>query len=260
MRQLCVLLMMPVVLALQPPDAARTNMQKLAEQSNFVFQGTVSRLNASTERQVPASASTAVVRVEKVIQGENMASDIAGKEITVLLLKPRSVTVGRPVLFFSNVAVIGKSLAVQEVGHVDVTRSSTMVGEVTAYAKSQPERDLQRRIAGADLVVTGTVASIRSPERKGPLPSEHDPEWTEAIVTVQSTDKGSPQQRVTVWFPASQDIGWFRAPKFKEGQSGVFLLRRTRERGLQGFTALDPLDVQPVAERDRVRRMIARAR
>ena len=65
---------------------------------------------------------------------------------------------------------------------------------------------------------------------------------------------------MTVWFPASDDIGWFRAPKLKEGQAAVFLLRRARERGLQGFTALDSLDVQPAAERDRIRRMIAAVR
>jgi hypothetical protein len=262
MRQLCMLLMMPVALAVQPPGDARTSMQKLAAQSNFVFQGTVNRLNATTEPQMPASASTAVVRVEKVIQGDDMVSDIVGKEITVQLLKPRSVTVGRPVMFFSNVAVIGKSLAVKEVSHTEVTRSSTAAGDVTAYTKSKPERDLQRRIAGAELIVTGTVAGVRARERarEGPEGSEHDPEWTEATITVQSTEKGAPQQRVTVWFPASTDIGWFRSPKLTEGQSGVFLLRRARERELRGFTALDPLDVQPPATRDRVRQMIARAR
>jgi hypothetical protein len=261
MRQLCMLLM-PVALAVQPPGEARTNMQKLAAQSNFVFQGTVNRLNATTEPQMPASASTAVVRVERVVQGEEMVSDIVGKEITVQLLKPRSVTVGRPVMFFSNVAVIGKSLAVKEVSHVEVTRTSTAAGEVADYAKNKPERDLQRRIAGAELIVTGTVASIRPRERarEGPQSSEHDPEWTEATITVQSTEKGAPQQRVAVWFSASDDIGWFRSPKLKEGQSGVFLLHRSREPGLQGYTVSDPLDVQPPATRDRVRQLIARGR
>jgi hypothetical protein len=192
-----------------------------------------------------------------------MVSDIVGKEITVQLLKPRSVTVGRPVMFFSNVAVIGKSLAVKEVSHVEVTRSSTAAGEVADYARNKPERDLQRRVASAELIVTGSVASIRARERarEGPEASEHDPEWTEATIIVQSTEKGAPQQRVTVWFPASDDIGWFRAPKLKEGQSGVFLLHRSRERELpQGYTVLDPLDVQPLAARERVRQLGARAR
>jgi len=261
MRQLWVLLTFPAALALQAPDAARTNTERLAAQSNFIFQGTVQRLDDSTEGQVPASPSTAVVRVEKLIQGADIASNVTGKEITVMLLKPRSVTVGRSVLFFSNVAVVGKSVAVKEVGHVDATRGSGQPAQAVDYAASKAQRALQQRVAGADLVVTGTVASVRAAERKTALPpSEHDPEWTEAIVTVQSTEKGSAPQRVVVWFPASDDIGWFRAPKLKEGQAAVFLLRRARERGLQGFTALDPLDVQPAAERDRVRRMIRAVR
>lgn len=260
MRQICLLMMMPLAWAFQPPSGPATNVQRLAAQSNFVFQGTVTRLNATTEPQVPASASTAVVRVENVIEGDNMASDIKGKEITVELLKPRSVATGRPVLFFSNVAVAGKSLAVKEVAHFEVARDSKLAAQVGDYVKRKPELALQARINGADLIITGTVASVRRPEQRGPKGSEHDPEWTEATVDVQSTEKGPAQQRVTVWFPASDDIAWFRSPKFQAGQSGVFLLRRSRENGLQGFTALDPLDFQPISERDHIRQLITRPR
>ena len=260
MRHICFLMMMPLALAFQPPAETPANIQRLAAQSNFVFQGTVTRLNATTQPEVPASASTAVVMVARVIQGDNMASDVAGKEITVQLLKPRSVATGRALLFFSNVAVIGKSLAVKEVAHFDVSRSSNLPAQVADYVKRKPEIELQSSIGRAELIVTGTVASIRRPEQRGPLPSEHDPEWTEAIVDVQSTEKGAPQKRVTVWFPASRDIRWFRSPKFETGQTGVFLLSRARERGIQGFTALEPLDFQPIAQRERVRQLIARGR
>jgi hypothetical protein len=265
MRQLGVLLMLPVALASQSPDDAPTNMQRFAAQSNFVFQGTVNRLNATTEPQMAASPSTAVVRVDRLIQGQDMVSDVVGKEITVQLLKPRSVAVGRPLMFFSNIAVMGKSVAVKEVAHFDVTRSSTMAGQVADYNKSKPERDLQRRVASAELIVTGTVDSIgtRAAAREGPEGSEHDPEWTQATVTVQSTEKGAAQQRVTVWFAASDDIRWFRSPKLKAGQSAVFLLHRPRERERDqptGYTVVDQLDVQPAPQRDRVRQLINRPR
>ena len=178
---------------------------------------------------------------------------------------PRSVAVGRPLMFFSNIAVMGKSVAVKEVAHFDVTRSSTMAGQVADYNKSKPERDLQRRVASADLIVTGTVDSIgtRAAAREGPEGSEHDPEWTQATVTVQSTEKGAAQQRVTVWFAASDDIRWFRSPKLKAGQSAVFLLHRPRERERDqptGYTVVDQLDVQPAPQRDRVRQLINRPR
>ena len=70
MRQLGVLLMLPVALAFRSPQDPPANSQRLAEQSNFVFQGTVNRLNASTEPQMAASSSTAVVRVDRLIQVE----------------------------------------------------------------------------------------------------------------------------------------------------------------------------------------------
>jgi hypothetical protein len=263
MRQLGVLLMLPVALASQSPDNAPTNMQRVAAQSNFVFQGTINRLNATTEPQMAASPSTAVVRVDRLIQGQDMVSDIVGKEITVQLLKPRSVAVGRPVMFFANIAVMGKSLAVKEVAHYDVTRSSTIAGQAADYAKAKPERDLQRRIASADVIVTGTVDSLapQARAREGPQPSEHDAEWTQATITVQSTEKGAAQQRVTVWFAASDDIRWFRSPKLKQGQSGVFLLHRAPERDMpSGYMVLDPLDVQPTTQRDHVRQLAVRGR
>jgi hypothetical protein len=252
---------MPLASALQPSTTPTATIQRLSSQSNFIFQGTVSRLNATTEPQVPASSSTAVVLVENLIEGSNMASDVVGHEVTVQLLRPGSVVAGRRVLFFSNVAVVGKSVAVKEVAHFDVTRSSTMTAQASDYVKRKPELAMQARVAGADLVVTGRVASINRPERRaGPPSSEHDPEWTEAIIEVQSTEKGPAAPRLTVSFPASDDIGWFRSPKFQVGQAGVFLLRRSRDRDTPPLTALDPLDVQPLSERDRVRQLIQRGR
>jgi hypothetical protein len=266
MKQICLLMLMPTVWAFQPRSGASSNLQRLTMQSNFVFQGTVVRLNATTEPQVRASPSTAVVLVEKVIQGDNMVSDVKGREITVQLLKPRSVATGRPVVFFSNLAVAGKSIAVKEVAHFDAARNGSMAVQVANQVNRKPDIELQARIAGAELIVTGTVASVRRLERAGPLPSEHDPEWMEASVTVQSTEKGAAQTSVIVWFPSSDDIRWFRSPKFQTGQSGIFLLRHTRQDGLPrqtgapGYTALHPLDFQPVTERERVRRLIPQAR
>jgi hypothetical protein len=259
MRQILILMLAVTAWAFQPA-AQQANVERFAAQSNFVFQGTVTRLNASTEPQVPASPSTAVVRVDNVIAGDNMVSDIKGKEITVQLLSPRSVAIGRQLLFFSNIAVAGQSLAVKEVSHMDASAYGKSAGQVSDYVKRKPELDLQARVAGAELIVTGAVTAIRRSEASGPHPSEHDPEWTEATVSVQSTEKGSAPQTVTVWFPASNDIRWFRSPKFQIGQSGVFLLRRSTDRNLQGFSALHPLDFQADAERDHVRRLIAPVR
>jgi hypothetical protein len=260
MKLMGLMAMIPLALAIQPPANVPASVQRLVAQSNFVFQGTVTRLNASTEPEVPASASTVVMIVERILQGENMVSDMTGKEVTLQLLRPRSVTRGQALLVFSTLAVAGKSIAVKEVAHYDAARSAAMMAQVSSAARSQPEADLRSSIARAELIVTGTVASLTPRTSSGPQASEHDPLWTQAFVDVQSTEKGPAQKRIAVWFPASTDIRWFRSPKFQQGQTGVFLLARARERGLDGYTALGPLDFQPIAEREHVRQLISRGR
>jgi hypothetical protein len=260
MKLMGLVAMIQLAVALQPPPNQPATVQRLVAQSNFVFQGTVTRLDATTEPEVPASASTVVMIVERILQGENMVSGMTGKEITLQLLKPRSVTRGQALLVFSNLAVAGKSIAVKEVAHYDAARSAAMMSQVSASVRAKPEADLQSSIARAELIVTGTVATVTARQSPTPLPSEHDPQWAQAVVTVQSTEKGPTQKQVTVWFPASTDIRWFRSPKFQQGQVGVFLLARARERGLDGYTALGPLDFQPIAEREHVRRLLVRGR
>ena len=257
---LVAMLPLSLALAVQPPASTPSNVQRLVAQSNFVFQGTVIRLSASTVPEVPPDPSTAVMIVERILQGDNMVSDVTGKEITLQLLRPRSVTRGQALLVFSNLAVAGKSIAVKEVAHYDAARSAALISQVSGAVKQKPQADLQSSIARAEVIVTGTVASVTPRQQSGPLGSEHDPQWTQAVVDVQSTEKGPAQTRVTVWFPASTDIRWFRSPKFQPGQTGVFLLARARERGLDGYTALGPLDVQPIAERERIRQLLPRGR
>src|SRR5260370_23895403 len=154
MRLTFLLLCIHAVLAFQPTPS---NVGNLMNRSNFVFVGTVTKLNATTEPLVQASSRTAVVRVDDLITGENMAADMKGKEITVQLLKANSVSAGRSVLLFSSVTVAGKSLAVREIAHYDAPRHRTLAAQEPDNAKSQPDADLQKRIRQAVLVVTGRV-------------------------------------------------------------------------------------------------------
>src|SRR5258708_2224889 len=132
MRRTCILLGIPAVLAFQPTPS---NVANLMNRSNFVFVGTVTKLKATTEPLVQASSSTAVVRVDDLITGENMAADMKGKEITVQLLKANSVSAGRSMLFFSSVTVAGKSLAVREIAHYDAPRNSKLAAQAADNAK-----------------------------------------------------------------------------------------------------------------------------
>jgi hypothetical protein len=102
--------------------------------------------------------------------------------------------------------------------------------------------------------------------------SEHDPDWHEAVVQVDSVAKGRPPAGgIVIGFPLSRDVAWYRAPKFQVGQRGVWLLRSTRAAEIPAeqaavlqarpypvFTALDPLDFQPESEARRIDNLIGR--
>jgi hypothetical protein len=260
MKLMGLVYMIPLAFAFQQPASAPANVQRLMAESNLVFQGTVTRVNATTEPEMPASASTVAIVVERILKGENLVSEVVGREITLQLVRPRSVTKGQALLVFSNLAVAGKTIAVKEVAHYDAKSSAAMISQVSDSVRAKPEADLQSSVARADLIVTGTVASITPRQAPGPVGSEHDPQWTQAVVDVQSTEKGSAQTRVTVWFAASTDIRWFRSPKLQQGQAGVFLMARSRERGLDGYTIQGPLDFQLLAQREHIRQLLARGR
>jgi hypothetical protein len=257
------LLFCPVALALaQTPPAVHVPpaIQSLSDQSDFVFLGTVRQLHASSMPIVPASESTAIVRVDQILKGSDLVSDIQGKDITVQLAKAQSVKAGQRLIFFSKMGVVGKGMAVHEIAHFEQRKNRALAAQIAETVRRRPDIELQQRIAQADLVIVGKVASVHPVEQAKAQTSEHDPEWSEAEVDVEGVEKGAVQGRVTVLFPASRDIRWYESPKFMPGQEGIFILRVNRDPKLrvQGYTALDPLDFQPVNQLERVRSLKAR--
>jgi hypothetical protein len=154
-------------------------------------------------------------------------------------------------------------------------------------AEHKANRELKERIDTADLVVSGTVSAVRLPPPAAPLThaaraadaasagpvSEHDPKWREAVVQVASVHKGHHgDDTVTVLFPASTDVRWYKAPKFEPGQRGTFVLHKTKvkeaervephvrallepaaaEKEVDAYTALNPADFQPGTQQDRI--------
>jgi hypothetical protein len=239
---------------------------------------------------VPITDRTAVVRVEAIQQAPEALSQCTGQEITVQLGGRQKVRDGQQFVFYTNGWLFGDGVAVQALGQEPVGRSPGRrrgVHELAATAAANPveelaARDLKTRLNDADLVVVGTVASVRLPEEtadagsgearvadSGPFPgppeSEHDPLWREAVVQVEEVHKGETSPgSVVVLFPSSTDVMWYRAPKFEPGQRGVFVLHRNEtgggpgeeaalaaadeRRGTGAYTALDPVDFQPLDE------------
>jgi hypothetical protein len=244
--------------------------------SDVVFNGTVEATEATTMAAVDATDSTAVVRVDELVRAPSAFDGLVGQRITVLLRAPGSVQVGEQATFFVNAAVFGESVAVQEVDHTPMTPAAELAPQVTDVMDRLREDEVRARIESADVVVTARVAQVRAvPEQlaaavrgmPGPV-SEHDPEWTEAVLDVESVLKGTaPPAPLVVIFPASTDVMWVNAPKFHAGQEATLMLHTDQVPATQVpatvaatfasvYTALETGDVLPKEQSERLRSLI----
>src|SRR3979411_1920389 len=217
----------------------RSALRGWATQSGFGFRGTVRRENAATMASVPPEAGTAVVLVDEVVKAPQALSGIAGREIPVLRAAGSSMKAGQSAVFFTSSWLYGESLAVVEVGRLDL---AAQVDEVRALVdeveSGRADERFLDRLSVAELVVAGPVRETRprQPARPGPV-SEHDPEWWEAVLDVDSVEKGQPPAgALTVLFSPSTDEFWIDSPKLVPGLQGVFVLQRDQEE--RGFPAL----------------------
>ncbi|MDP9049642.1 MAG: hypothetical protein M3O31_02825 [Acidobacteriota bacterium] len=264
--------------------SGKTTANDITEDAKFLFIGTVQKLDASTLTQVPKNVPTAIVHVDEVLHAPPVLAKTLGKQITVKLAKGTKPKVGEQILFHANGWLFGDTVAVESVKQEKPSLTKTMLAErVSASdpARNLADRELQNRVADADMVVEGEVSSIhlpqtesfvatRTPSSAKPV-SEHDPQWREAVINVGAVHRGDPQtKQVVVRFPSSTDVQWYRAPKFRTGDRGVWLLHSSKEAFAAGkpakrtatseltmaspapgatvYTALSPMDFQPASK------------
>lgn len=274
----------------------RVNAKQMDQNARFVFQGTVRSVGNATLAGVPPSDKLLVVQVDEILKAPGTLGGLIGKEVTVDIGpgKPR-LKVGHRATFYTNGWLFGESIAVRSLGHQllppqpVVATASAADAEAAAVSPDEAlgQTDLQRRLADADAVVTGRVTAVRIPETEAtteavvaaagggtepvvPRISEHDPHWREAVIEVDATEKGDASgSRVVVRFASSDDVQWYRAPKFEPGQRGVFVLHGKRDFPQIGamdagaapaedvYTVLDPADFQPAHKLPVVQALIA---
>lgn len=267
---------------------AQNDTAELLAQSDIVFAGTVSEVGAASFAQVPASEGNLVVEVDAVYLAPAALALATGDRVTVALKEPGSLSQGARATFFATGWILGEGVAVREVGHrlVAAAGEAGGTGEAGAAPVEMKPADMQRaeemvadarlsqRLASADMVVVGRVVAVRAGSQEAFLQNqatritEHDPEWREAVIAVESGLKGaSAGQEVVVRFPASIDIRWYAVPKLQEGQEGTFILQRDAVSGaplaklggaeVPAYTALKAQDVLPMAEAPKVRALMA---
>jgi hypothetical protein len=272
----------------------KTKQAESPPKATFVFKGAIRKVRAATMRNLPVDERTAVVHVEQVLDAPPSLARYAGRNITVQLAPRGKAAVGQELIFHTAGWIFGDSVAVRAVKQEPVTRAgAARLARALDPTRERADREMRERVAAADLVVSGKVVAVKLPGESEPSAraarqtapaiskpvSEHDPKWREAVVEVDEVHKGEHgTHRVSVLFPSSTDVRWYKAPKFTAGQQGFFVLHKTTmkeaeqvdtraralatppsdERDVEVYTALHPADVRPLTDEEHVRRAIAR--
>jgi hypothetical protein len=231
-------------------------VEELVRTSHIIFVGQVERIHAANLKVVPPTESTILVRVEEPLDVPPSVASLKGEQVTVQLAQPGEVKAGETEVFFTNGLVFGEHLAVKEVGHISSPGNTAELRKQILEVRAQiAEEKVKARATGALLIVTGGVLEVKPLGRVGGI-SEHEGDWVQALVRVDSVDKGSLREKtVAVDFPQSTDERWLLSPKFKPGESGIWFLRHPENLGLpQGdWVALSPLDFQAAAKKEMIR-------
>jgi len=248
------------------PQGVSDSVEQQIQKSSYMFVGTVQKVNATTMSMVPATDRTAVVRVDEVLYAAKTLADFTGREVTVQLSEARSVRVGQRLAFFTDGGLFGSGIALVEVGHLEPGKDPQDLRRQIAEAfQKKDSEDLRRRVTSADLIVVGRVLKIGTAKLNERQPfTEHDPQWREAEIGIEAVEKGQLSGRtVQVLFASSLDTMWFRSPKPKEGQEGIWLLHKDAVKwpGIKDrYLAIDPLDFQPKDQLDRIKQLVKSAK
>jgi len=234
------------------------SIQELARSSGFIFSGTVVERGKSTVPSAVPNEKFVVVRFDRGLRVDPVLGDLRGKLITVVAAAPEGLSPGQKAVFFANSWIHGGGIAVRELGHVDISESDN----VAAAIAQLPQAHLLERLQKAVLVVVAEVTRVgsvekRSFERNAAL-------WSAAELKVDSVLFGTPLKSTVVYFPTSGHPVWAHAPRFKEGQRGIFVLHAPNRKatpseatlGPDGLVALDPGDFQAESERSEVEKLL----
>ncbi|HET8925807.1 MAG TPA: hypothetical protein VFN26_22680 [Candidatus Acidoferrum sp.] len=253
---------------------ASASQAALAKQSSIIFSGTVGQLGATSFADVPKSAQTIVVRVDSVLKKPLAVSLKKGDNVTVEVKDPAAFQEGTHATFYTDGWIFGSGVAVKEFGHViepssGETNKASGTVENTHGQEQISDQELRDRLNSSDFVIIGRVTDVHrwTPPKSSTSyrVSEHDPDWHEAVVEIQSVLKGGKVKgnKVVVRFPQRNDVAWVRSPKFAKNQQGIFCLNRDQVSGVPTtklgghqvsvYTCLGHGDSLPMSEEARVR-------
>lgn len=238
------------------PKEPRAKADEPVLDARFVFTGTVEQEGGSSLFFIPPGGTTAVVRVERIHHATPTLRSLEGQQVTVVYAENSELSKGRR-LFYTNPILYGETMAVKEVRNSEPAANIAEVHEKIVRMSEEVETErLRQHIASCDAAVAGRVLSVRrAAEPDIAHMSEHDPDWHLAVIRITRSFKGGHKEEITVRFPKSRDVAWYRVPKPEEGQEAIFLLHRDgHEIGGAVLAILHPDDVL-AAEAPSIRRI-----
>jgi hypothetical protein len=239
-------------------QGTRLPIEELVRSTGLIFAGTVVELGASSVPAVARADNTIVVRVDRGLRVDAALGDLRGKMITVAVRDPKGFRPGQRAVFFTNSIVHGQGIAVREVEHAEVRVQNSVAAAVTRL----PEDHLTDRLRSAALVVLAEVKHVGPVERVSL--DRNDALWRAAELNVLRVFRGAPRTSTVASFPTSTHPDWASAPRFTEGQRGVFVLQSASGSPNPSLAALpadalvvlDPDDFQPESSLADVERLL----
>jgi hypothetical protein len=240
-------------------ELAMPSIPDLSRSSSLIFSGTVVERGTSSVPAVPRSDNLIVARVDRALRVDPVLGDLRGKLITVVAAAPESLALGQQVVFFTNSWIHGGGIAVREVAHLDVGQAD-VVAEAVAKL---PEDHLLEVLQAAELVVDAEVVSIGPAEKVSR--DRRAAWWAPAGLKIKKVLRGEPRESAVVYFPTADWPPWTNAPRFKQGQRGIFILHSRTENATRSeaaleagsFVAVDPADFQPESQLPQVKKLLA---
>jgi hypothetical protein len=246
----------------QRTESVSADLETLVRQAGFIFVGSVQQLGTATVAGIPAERA-ALVRVKAPLQAPPLMRDYVGRDVTVELRALDELRVGDEAVFFTRGWVYAQSIALRELGHRPIRGDLDVVRRNVIDVRERiADEDLRRRLGDAVAVVAGRVVhtakvalrDVGAPER------EHDPQWFEAVIAVDSVLLGALDRKsVVVLFASSRDVKWRNAPKLHVGQSGIWLLHEEAPKELEweAFVLVDPRDSWPLEQLGRIKALLS---
>jgi hypothetical protein len=257
------------------------SLEEWVKQASFVFRARVKALRQSNLVGVEPDERMATVRIEEVIIAPRDLGDLTGKIVTVYLQSVQGIRPGQLATFFARSWHYGETIGVVEVGRT--TEGTAEVRQATIEERlRQLDEELEERIRGAQLIVSGRVLSTYRTERREGFPGiVEGVEWWEADLWVRTVEKGLPPPRLQIFFPVGGSPKWSPYPKAYPGQEGVWFLRpvveaengkteesrqsKRKKKGRkqvkieQPLMAHDPLDYHSISDLPRIQSLLWRA-